>query len=208
MTWITTHTGRDHYLGLHAAFLPGNEPRIDEIAHALALINRFTGHTSRPYSVAEHSVLVCDIAAGMGLDAHGQMAALMHDAHEAYCGDVPTPIKDLLGKAWMEVEHPQAALVRNHFALRAAHTAHRAAIKHADLIALATERRDLLPSAAQATPWPVLDTPGAQVHPLRLSLEHSQQPWQHWRDAFLLTFHRLDAQRQATPAPTTAEADA
>jgi len=48
----------------------------------------------------------------------------------------------------------------------------------------------------------------AQVHPLRLSLAHSPHPWQHWRDAFLLTFHRLDALRQAAPAPTTAEADA
>ena len=88
------------------------------------------------------------------------------------------------------------------------HLQQRAAIKHADLIALATERRDLLPNAAQATPWPVLDTPGALVHPLRLSLADSPHPWQHWRDAFLLTFHRLDALRQAAPAPTTAEADA
>lgn len=76
--------------------LPGNTPRIEAIAHSLAQINRF-GHASRPYSVAEHSLLVCEIVKSMGLDCHAQRAALMHDAHEAFTGDVATPHQSRAG---------------------------------------------------------------------------------------------------------------
>lgn len=201
MTWMLTSTGREHHLGQCAALRPGNTPQIEEIAHALAQINRYTGHASRPYSVAEHSLLVCDIVQATGLDCHAQMAALLHDAHEAFCGDAATPVKQVLGTAWMAFENTHALLVRNAFQIRAAHVAHRAAIKGADLVALATERRDLLPFAHEGcTPWPVLDTPGAEVPPAALSLNTSERitaSWRHWRDDFLERFHRLDAQRLA-----------
>ena len=52
-----------------------------DISHHLAQINRFTGACRRPYSVAEHSLLVLDICQRtMHMDVHGWMAALMHDA--------------------------------------------------------------------------------------------------------------------------------
>lgn len=88
---IQTYTGRK--------FWP-LDPRpedvcIEDIAHALSLKCRFGGHCKRFYSVAQHSVLVCNT-----LNANGGrssptllMQGLMHDAAEAYLPDFPSPIK-------------------------------------------------------------------------------------------------------------------
>lgn len=212
MTWLLTSTGREHHLGQCAALRPGNTPQIEEIAHALAQINRYTGHAARPYSVAEHSLLVCDIVQAAGMDCHAQMAALLHDAHEAFCGDAATPVKQVLGVAWMAFENTQALLVREAFHIRATHATYRAAIRGADLVALATERRDLMPFAHEGCmPWPVLDTPGAEVPPAALSLNTSERitaTWRHWRDDFLERFHRLDAARLAHAQALTTGATA
>ena len=90
---------------------------IGHIAHSLAQINRFTGHASRPYSVAEHSLLVCDIAERyFGLDVHGQLAALLHDAHEAYTTDLSTPAKAEVGGGWRTFEAASATWLRCAFA--------------------------------------------------------------------------------------------
>jgi hypothetical protein len=64
---------------------------IADIAHALALTNRYSGHTSQPYSVAEHSVRCSHIPIG------DPLLNLMHDSAEAYIGDIPSPQKKGLG---------------------------------------------------------------------------------------------------------------
>lgn len=61
---------------------------IEDIAHHLALINRYSGATPLPYSVAQHSVYVAQSSKNLG--------GLLHDAHEAYIGDVTTPVKDAM----------------------------------------------------------------------------------------------------------------
>lgn len=200
--WILTAHGIDQTLTDVQQLLLGRaSPRIETIAHSLAQINRFTGHCARPYSVAEHSVLVCDIVASMGLGLDAQLLALMHDAHECVVGDVATPLKHTLGVAWPCVENLHAFGMRVAYDLVDAHAVHGHAVKTADLMALAIERRDLLPFyAAHNRPWPALDTPGAQVVPLPhidlASPVRTAMTWQHHRSAFLRRFEALHAARQ------------
>lgn len=65
---------------------------VKDISHALSMLCRYGGHSHHFYSVAEHSVLM-----SRNFEEQGQpdlaRAALMHDATEAYMGDVVRPIK-------------------------------------------------------------------------------------------------------------------
>jgi hypothetical protein len=65
---------------------------IEDIAHALSQQCRFVGQIGAFYSVAQHSVL-CSYLCEPG-DA---LAALLHDAAEAYLGDLPRPVRALVG---------------------------------------------------------------------------------------------------------------
>ena len=64
---------------------------IEDIATALSHIPRWLGHTPKLYSVAQHCCWCCD-----NVEGDNQLAALLHDATEAYLGDMPSPLKSLL----------------------------------------------------------------------------------------------------------------
>ncbi len=76
---------------------PNTEAICDEdIAHALSLICRAAGHFRCFYSVAQHSINCMREACARGCSQRVCMAALLHDASEAYLCDVPSPLKKLL----------------------------------------------------------------------------------------------------------------
>jgi len=137
--------------------------RLDDIAWSLAAQPRFNGHTlgEIPYSVAQHSIWVAwylETQHGHGPEAVRQ--ALLHDAHEAYLGDIPTPVKWLPGVA--EAITPIAERLQHavHVALKVPkptpHT--RQLISHADRIALAIEAGHLMASQGRGWELPALST--------------------------------------------------
>jgi hypothetical protein len=200
MTWLVLSNGAEQNLAGPGALQA--RYTLESVAHQLAQINRYTGATRRPYSVAEHSLLCADLAADAGHTPLVQLCCLMHDAHECITGDMASPVKWHLREAWADFENPHARTLRKHFRLSAAFVAHTRLIHHIDLMALATERRELLPyQPGVNAPWPVIDTPGQEVHAadgyhLR-SMWREQRHWTEWRDAFLERYEQLGARVDA-----------
>jgi 5'-deoxynucleotidase YfbR-like HD superfamily hydrolase len=82
---------------------------LEDIAHALSMQPRFGGHLPYFYSVATHSCMCADAAP----EGH-KLAALLHDASEAYLLDVPSPIKSRLTN-YYEIEDKLMAVIAQKF---------------------------------------------------------------------------------------------
>lgn len=171
--WVHTFTGR-------AVDLLTPRPEqlaLADIAHSLARLVRFNGHCRDRYTVAEHSVRVAlrvEQSTGRWPDASRiraarfSLAGLLHDAAEAYIGDVVQPLKTALGMrfdGWTGTPLPsplkpiEAALqdaIACWSGIRPADFAD-PLIRRADLELLATEKRDLLSPAPR--PWVELPEP-------------------------------------------------
>jgi hypothetical protein len=105
--YIATVSGKCYY---PTSPDPG-ELDIGDIAHALSNLCRYTGHTRRFYSVAEHSVLVSHI-----VPPELAYVGLMHDATEAYLGDIARPVKYLLPQ-YAELEEKNWRVIAQRFGL-------------------------------------------------------------------------------------------
>ena len=94
---------------------------ISDIAHGLARVARWNGQTQgeHAYSVAQHSILVLDIALAMepSLSTEMQMVALLHDAPEYVIGDMISPFKSVMGGNYRDVEDRLTNAVHMRFSL-------------------------------------------------------------------------------------------
>ena len=165
MSWILTRSGRKFDLAQPTAAMVD----IADITHSLSMQCRFNGHTSHFYSVAQHCMLVADL-----VPAEHQLAALLHDATEAYVGDLVRPLKlgmrefyecQNLESLYDAVERRVWIAICARFDLDPILPD---SVKHADLVALATEKRDLMPEHPE--PWPCLEG----VEPNAVPID----PWQ------------------------------
>jgi hypothetical protein len=89
MSWIQTVSGRQFW---PLAPKPGDVD-IGDIAHALAMKCRYSGHTQKFYSVAEHCVHVSNALLRDGWNPTTALWGLLHDAPEYVLPDVARPVK-------------------------------------------------------------------------------------------------------------------
>lgn len=102
-----------------------------DIASGLANVCRFGGQIPEHYSVAEHTVLVYHLC-----PTELKPAALLHDASEAYLGDVIKPLKNLLGAAYTDIEDRFTNVIFEKYGVPLFHLAQ---IKDYDMLALEIE---------------------------------------------------------------------
>lgn len=143
-------------------------PDIESIASALSHINRFNGHVGQ-YSVAQHCVLVA-----MQLPKDLRLSGLLHDAPEAYIGDVTSPLKALL-PGYQELENYYHRVIDAHFGVWTQHQA----VTEADRRILITE---VLSFRLGTRGFP-------DVEPY--DFEIVRQPPDVARDMFLTVYHSL-----------------
>lgn len=152
--WLQTYTGKAWCADDPGGYLY----TVEEIAHGLANECRYSGQCKEFYSVAQHSVIVMELVEAEILStcigpSRGLLkAALLHDAAEAYCKDIPSPIKNMVGMEWYKAwENKVGECILDQFGLLE-HIKH-PVIKWADLKALATEKRDIMGSTIYDRMW-------------------------------------------------------
>lgn len=174
MTWIQTAKG-------HAFNVLEPRPEdidFEEIAFALSRINRFIGHTGwsedlslrhPPYSVAQHCVIGTDWLISQGKPG-AALAFLLHDAHEAYIGDIASPLIEAFSAVdgfRMCLDHLREKIdiaICVALDLDGVLNMHSARVRDTDLAMLRTERDQLMlppprhwgPAVERASPLPVV----------------------------------------------------
>jgi len=117
---------------------------IEDVAHSLSQQCRFLGHTRALYTVAQHCVLVSEI-----VPSGDALWGLLHDASEAYLGDLPAPIKrDPQMEFYRIAEQRLLTCIVQKFGLAPEMPQ---SVERADKILLATEFRDV--SAVDDLDW-------------------------------------------------------
>lgn len=150
VSWIQTFSGKA------IDPLEPNPAALDiiDVAHALSHVNRYTGHTFKPYSVALHSLTVAHLVKMRGESRATQLWALLHDATEAYLSDIAAPVKqhDVFA-GYREAERRLSEVICDRFMPHTIRTGYvwsemAAKVKQADRDMLLAERRNILPKGA------------------------------------------------------------
>jgi uncharacterized protein len=160
----------------------GSTFTINDIAHGLSHICRYSGQCFRFYSVAEHSLYVCGVA-----DSH-KLEALMHDAAEAFLGDITRPLKQLLPQ-YKSIERDVELAIFERFNLD--HSA-LAELKAADLSVLAAEQLQLMPPG---TNYWAKET-GVAVADIKIAGYTPPEA----KSRFLAKYHELQSQKTTSAA--------
>lgn len=171
--WIVTASGRKFF-----PFDPRSEDvDVRDIAHALARVCRFGGHTREFYSVAQHSVLVSHL-----VPDHLALHGLLHDAAEAYVGDVVRPLKAHMPE-YRQVEARVFDAIRERCGLVQLNVVDWSTIKLADNAMLLAERRDLMPPTDRdwAEDEQPIEVPSSRIWPW-LPHEAEKKFLQRWCD--------------------------
>lgn len=111
-----------------------------DIVRSLARVPRFNTQTRVPYYVSQHSQLVRNLVQAMGGNSVVQLQALLHDATEAYIGDIPAPVKTVVPEIKTKLEEPLWRRIAERYRLP---VEMHALVKHADWIALFLEAKQL-----------------------------------------------------------------
>lgn len=137
---------------------------IHDIAHALSMQCRYGGHTTKHYSVAEHSVLVAlrvwqlarTHGASLEQTVRAARAGLLHDASEAFLVDIPRPWKYTPAfEGYRRCERVVQTILEKRFDCSMAEDPLEILIDTADYEMLAVERRDVMsPSGRQWNEMP------------------------------------------------------
>lgn len=158
--WILTYTGREFH-----PFNPCIEDiDIVDIAHALSNECRFTGHCKPNYNVAQHSLILSYI-----VPQEHALAALLHDAAEAYTRDISSPQKEHLfiiddGGNKLSLKDVESSILNLVFIKYGVSYPDHATIKSYEYMLLAAEVRDLMPHPTHwFLPMPAME---ARVEPL------------------------------------------
>lgn len=148
---------------------------ITDIAQGLANICRYAGQCSKFYSVAEHSLHVSSVAPAF------KREALLHDAAEAFLGDVTRPLKQLLPQ-YKKIEKDVEAAIFARFSLDPAALKR---LKTIDLSVLAAEQEQMMPAG---TDYWTKET-GVKPAPIRVQFLQPNEAF----ELFLSEYERLSA---------------
>lgn len=116
--------------------------KVSDIFRSLPRLNRFVGHSSRPYSVGEHTLYCMMMAKKLGYSVRERLLVAMHDFEEAYTGDCPAPLKKLIPN-FTEISDRVADAIYKHFEVEPPTEEEHERVKRVDLTMLVIEMRDL-----------------------------------------------------------------
>lgn len=170
MSIVRTYTGKN----LDLAKPDPRQICIEDIAHHLAKLDRYNGAGHWAYSVGQHSLLVAEI-----LPPEYRLPGLLHDATEAYLGDVVSPLKAMLPE-YRKIEQNVMNAICKSFEISFPRPG---IVKRADQAVMAAEMQ-------QVVKWPDL-AKRPDLPPPPKDMVIRQMPWQEVKQVFLERFQEL-----------------
>ena len=174
--WITTYTGKQFFLTRATV----DDVCIEDIAHGLSNTCRYAGQSRTFYSVAEHSVRMAEV---VSFSSETMLVALLHDAAEAYLGDVTSMVKARL-PVYKEMEQYLQYVIYDKYNIRHCPSMNQdiECVKALDIMIRTPEVKSLFPRKYNAWSWKLIDYDYGDIH-----------PWSHKKaeKKFLKMFKRL-----------------